>query len=65
MSRYDYSDPSTDPDYCNGLRAADDAPLYTIVPTCFFCGEPLHDATSDYCSSLCACYAERDSNERY
>lgn len=36
----------------------DDAPP---EPTCYFCGEPLPNGETDYCSSLCAAMAERDN----
>lgn len=36
---------------------------YVPEPTCYFCGEPLPEGETDYCSSLCAAYAARDNNE--
>lgn len=36
-------------------------------PTCYYCGEPMPFPAVEldiYCSALCACYAERDNNER-
>ena len=58
MSRYDYPDPGQDRDYCDGLSADEpDAPL------CLWCNEPLPADQTDYCSALCAYYAERDNQE--
>lgn len=33
------------------------------VATCSYCGEPLPANETDYCSALCACYADRDNQE--
>jgi hypothetical protein len=62
MSRYDYSDPSLDPSYCDGLAADDtDEREYR----CLWCDRLLSVAdASDYCSALCANYALIDSGER-
>lgn len=36
-------------------------------PTCVYCGEPINplfaDENDNYCSSLCACYADKDNEE--
>ena len=32
-------------------------------PVCCYCGEPLPADTTDYCSALCACHADRDNRE--
>jgi len=32
-------------------------------PTCIYCGEPLPYGATDYCSALCACYADKDNRE--
>ena len=69
MSRYDYPDPGQDPAYCDGLAADDDLEIEAGPLDdrgrgegyCLWCGVPLTNAVSDYCSSLCAVAAEVDS----
>ena len=65
MSRFDHSDPGTDPDYCNGLAADDEVELVDdrgrVDGYCLWCGFPLVDEFSDYCSLLCAVAAKQDS----
>ena len=50
MSRFDYSDPGTDPRYCEGIS---DEGLEEY-PVCRFCGQPLPTDPKDYyCDALC------------
>ena len=50
---------STDCDHRGVPPVADDA-----RPLCLWCSEPLPDTSTDYCSALCACYAEKDGIDR-
>jgi hypothetical protein len=49
----------TDEEYLDWSQ--EDAPLEYDGPTCIYCGEPLPDGATDYCSALCACYADKDN----
>ena len=69
MSRFDYRDPGTDPDYCNPLAPEPDddrdARLDRLLMVtqeaafedrlCGWCGRPLSTTwAEDYCSMFCA-----------
>lgn len=65
MGRYDYSDPGTDSDYCDGLSADDSEPEESNEPyRCIWCECLLYATDTDYCSALCANFALQDSNDR-
>jgi hypothetical protein len=54
-ARYDYSDPGSDPDYCDGLS---DPP-----ERCAYCSTDLVDPIYDpYCGSACAAEATSDDD---
>lgn len=59
---------------CGDVGTVDDDALPTYDgPTCYYCGDPIIEPRtrtigivlepSNYCSALCACYAERDNLE--
>ena len=54
-SKYDYPDPGTDPRYCDSISDPPDG------PTCLWCGAPLPEGETDYCSSICSIHAEMDA----
>ena len=65
-SKYDYPDPGSDPEYCDGLAADDwrDGGL----SVCLWCGQEfIYDIPEErdypYCSPLCATQASVDSQE--
>jgi hypothetical protein len=57
MSRFDYQDPSTDPDYCD---THSEPPMFE----CVYCNRLADDGLFwPYCSAECAALAEVESEE--
>ena len=60
MSRFDRRDPGQDPEYCDGLEAAEPEPVHF----CPWCNEPLPCSWSEsYCSLVCMIAAECENQE--
>lgn len=56
MSKYDYSDPGMDADYCNGLSEPG------VVAQCADCGDDFRTVVAELGARCDACWAERDAH---